>query len=146
MADVPARLSVLTLGVRDLPAVRRFYEALGWPAAPGSDDEFTRFDLGGAILTLYSLEALAEEANLPLEPSGGGFLGFTCAITVESEDLVDAAFEKVSSVGGRILAQPVKRAWGGRSGYFADPEGHAWEVVWLPGARFDGRGALIWPS
>lgn len=120
MAMVAARLSIVTFGVRNLRAVKQFYEDLGWEAAPGSNDDFTRFDLGGAALALYSLEALVKEANQPLQQGNDRFLGFTCAILVESEEMVDAAFEKVRSAGSQILEDPIRREWGGRSGYFAD--------------------------
>jgi uncharacterized glyoxalase superfamily protein PhnB len=59
--------------------------------------------------------------------------------------MVDEALKTVRGAGGRVLAEPVEREWGGRSGYFADPEGNVWELAWMPGATFDERGALIWP-
>jgi uncharacterized protein len=141
---IPARLNVVTIGVRDLPAVRSFYEALGWESH-SVGDEFARFEIGGAVLALYSLDALAEEANMPPPTATEGFAGFTCAIVVQSEELVDAAIEEVREAGGRILAEPVAREWGGRSGYFADPEDNVWEIAWLPDSTFDARGGLIWP-
>ena len=141
---VPARLNVVTFGVRDLPTVRRFYEALGWRSR-SVGDEFARFEIGGAVLALYSLDALAEEASLPPPTSIEEFAGFTCATVVESAEMVDAAIEGVRDAGGRVLAEPVAREWGGRSGYFADPEGNVWEIAWLPGSTFDDRGGLIWP-
>ena len=142
---LPPRLSVVTLGARDIDNLRSFYERLGWhsPSPPG---DHARFDVGGGILALYPLELLGEEAELPPRPDDGTFGGFTCAVVVEREELVDAAIASVRAAGGRILAEPVARAWGGRSGYFADPEGNAWEVAWLPGAEFDERGGLIWPG
>ena len=134
----------MTFGVRDLPAVRSFYEALGWESR-SADDEFARFEIGGAVLVLYSLDALAEEASMPPPADTERFAGFTCAVFVQSEEMVDAAIEMVCEAGGRILAEPVAREWGGRSGYFADPEGNVWEIAWLPGSTFDDRGGLIWP-
>jgi uncharacterized protein len=134
----------VTFGVSDLPAVRSFYEALGWESR-SADDEIARFDIGGAVLALYSLDALAEEANMPPPADTDRFAGFTCAAVVESEEMVDAAIEMVREAGGRILAEPVARGWGGRSGYIADPEGNVWEIAWLPGSTFDERGGLIWP-
>jgi uncharacterized protein len=141
---VPARLNVVTFGVRDLPAVRSFYEALGWESH-SAGDEFVRFDIGGAVLALYPIDALAEEADMPPPKDTERFAGFTCAVVVQSEEMVDAAIEQVREAGGRILAEPVAREWGGRSAYFADPEGNTWEVAWLPGSTFDARGGLIWP-
>ena len=143
VAEVPAQLNVVTFGVRDLPAVRAFYEALGWESR-SADDQFTRFKIVGAVLALYSLDALAEEANIPPADTER-FAGFTCAIAVQSEEMVDAAIEVVRGAGGRVLAEPVAREWGGRSACFADPEGKTWEVAWLPGSTFNARGGLIWP-
>jgi uncharacterized glyoxalase superfamily protein PhnB len=97
------------------------------------------------VLVLYSLDALAEEASMPPPADTERFAGFTCAVFVQSEEMVDAAIEMVREAGGRILAEPVAREWGGRSGYFADPEGNVWEIAWLPGSTFDERGGLIWP-
>ena len=142
---IPARLSLVTLGARDVAGLRRFYESLGWrsPSPPG--DEFARFELGGAFLALYRLDALAAEAGMPA-PVGGAFAGVTCAVNVEEERQVDEAIETVREAGGRIVAEPVARDWGGRSGYFADPEGNVWEVAWVPGSTFDERGGLVWPK
>ena len=141
---VPAQLNVVTLGVRDLPAIRNFYETLGWQSR-SADDQFTRFEIGGAVLALYPLDSLAEEANMSPQTGTERFAGFTCAIVLQSEEMVDAAIEVVREAGGRVLAEPVAREWGGRSGYFSAPEDNVWEVAWLPGSAFDERGGLIWP-
>ena len=144
IGKVPARLNILTLGVRNLPKVRAFYEALGWESR-SEGDEFARFQTGGATLALFSLDLLAGEANMQPSESIGGFPGFTCAILVDEEAMVAEAIERVHEAGGPVLAEPVAREWGGRSGYFADPEGNVWELAWMPGATFDDRGGLIWP-
>ena len=145
-AKVPAKVNILTLGVRDLPKVRAFYEALGWESR-SEGAEFARFLTGGATLALFSLDLLAREANVASPPEDAGrFGGFTCAVLVEEEGMVDEAIETVRGAGGRVLAEPVAREWGGRSGYFADPEGNVWELAWMPGSGFDDRGALIWPQ
>ena len=141
---VPARLNVVTLGVRELPAVRSFYEALGWEPR-SDDDDFSRFEIGGAVLALYPLDSLAEEANMSPQTGTERFAGFTCAIVVQSEEMVDTAIEVVREAGGRVLAEPAAREWGGRSGYFSDPEDNVWEVAWLPDSTLDDRGGLIWP-
>jgi catechol 2,3-dioxygenase-like lactoylglutathione lyase family enzyme len=140
---VPGRLNVLTLGVRELEREKRFYQALGWRTRSTGDD-FAAFPLGGAVLALYALDALAAEANLPV-PEGQQFNGFTCSVNVEHKEDVDRAVEAATQAGGRMLSEPVTREWGGRSGYFADPEGNVWEVAWLPDASFDERGGLVWP-
>lgn len=134
---------MVTFGVHDLPVVRSFYEALEWESR-SEGDGYARFEVGGAVLTLYSLDALAEEANMPPPTDTGRFAGFTCAIVVESKEM-DAAIDRVREAGGHVLAEPVARELGGRSGYFADPEGNTWEVAWLPGCTFDDGGGLIWP-
>ena len=81
-----------------------------------------------------------------LAPEGDSFRGVTLAVNVESEDMVAAALETAREVGGQVLVEPVRRDWGGLSGYFADPEGNVWEVAWMPGGSFDERGAFIWPG
>jgi catechol 2,3-dioxygenase-like lactoylglutathione lyase family enzyme len=144
IGKVPARLNILTLGVRDMSKVRGFYEALGWESL-SEGDEFARFQTGGATLALFSLDLLAGEADMRPSGSTGRFPGFTCAVLVEEEAMIDEAIETVRKAGGRVLAEPVAREWGGRSGYFADPEGNVWELAWMPGAAFDERGGLIWP-
>jgi uncharacterized protein len=143
---VPPRLSLVTLGARDVPALRRFYESLWGPSPSPPGDEFARFELGGAVLAVFSLPALAEEVGLPAPSGEESFAGFTCAINVEEEAMVDEAMEAVRGAGGRVLAQPTTREWGGRSGYFTDPEANVWEIAWVPGASFDARGALVWPG
>src|SRR6266545_4797662 len=109
MTALPSRLSVVTLGARDLPKLREFYRGLGWP------------DL----------------------PAPAGFSGVTLACNVDSEEQVDAAFTAAVAAGATPVAEPVNRDWGGRSAYFADPEGNRWEIAWASSAVFDDRGALI---
>jgi catechol 2,3-dioxygenase-like lactoylglutathione lyase family enzyme len=142
---VPSRLSLVSLGVRDVRALRAFYERLGWTSDSPEGEEFAAFPLGGAVLALYRLDLLAGEAGLPLHDAEGTFKGFTLAINCDTEEQVDAALAAARDAGATVLAEPVTRDWGGRSGYFADPEGNAWEIAWLPGAAFDERGGLIWP-
>ena len=142
---IPARLSLATLGARDVAALRSFYERLGWTTESTADD-FAAFPLGGAVLAIYDASKLAEEAgSAEPPPAPGAFKGFTLAINVDREEQVAEAIAAAREAGATILAEPVKREWGGCSGYFADPDGNAWEVAWLPGAEFDERGALIWP-
>jgi catechol 2,3-dioxygenase-like lactoylglutathione lyase family enzyme len=142
---IPARLSIVTLGARDLDALVAFYEALGWPARR-PDDEFARFDTGGATLTLYRRDLLAEDAGVRFADPEHGYAPMNCAINVDAREQVDEAIEMARSSGGHVLSDPVDKDWGGRSAYFADPEGNVWEVAWMPGASFDERGAIIWPG
>jgi uncharacterized protein len=141
---IPGRLTVVTLGVYDVPALRGFYESLGWSSSSPGGDEFAAFPLGGAVFTLYRMDLLAEESHSPMPPRDA-WRGITLAVNVEREEMVAEAIEAARAAGAEIRAEPVKREWGGVSAYFADPEGNVWEVAWLPDSRFDERGALIWP-
>ncbi|NJP99042.1 VOC family protein [Streptomyces zingiberis] len=141
MSDLPARLSVVTLGARDLPRLRRFYNDLGWREMPAGGDDWAGFLLGGVLLALYSVDELAAEAATAAPPPAQ-WSGITLACNVDSARHVDAAFAAAVAAGATAVADPVDRPWGGRSAYIADPEGNRWEIAWAPGARFDDRGAL----
>jgi catechol 2,3-dioxygenase-like lactoylglutathione lyase family enzyme len=142
MTQLPSRLTVVTLGARDLPRLRKFYEGLGWQPLAGSDDGWAGFLLGGVLLTMFPLEALAAEAA-PGRPIRTGFSGITLACNVDTEEQVDIAYAAAIAAGATPIAEPVAREWGGRSGYFADPEDNRWEIAWAPGAVFDERGAVV---
>lgn len=142
-APIPARLSVVTIGVRDMPTMRAFYSGLGWAEQPGAGDQFCAYLLGGVVLALYGLDDLAQEAapGEPLTKHGWG--GHTLALNVDERHQVDEVARAVVAAGGRKVGQVVDRPWGGRTGYIADPEGNRWEIAWAPGARFDERGAVV---
>ena len=146
MSGVPPRLSVLTLGARDVPGLRAFYEGLWGPSPSPPGPEFARFELGGAVLGLYDMSALARDVGVPEPPPDPGFNGVTPAINVDGPEAVDEAIAAAAEAGARVVAEAETRDWGGRSGYFADPEGNVWEVAWVPGSGFDERRALIWPG
>lgn len=130
MTTLTPRLDVVILGVRDLATVRSFYEKLGWRYRP-RDGIFARFELGGAALTLFPLDALAEVVGLG--PAGnGGFKGSATAMMVDGPEALDNALEVVVAAGGSVLSEPADRPWGIRSAYFADPENNAWELCCLP--------------
>jgi catechol 2,3-dioxygenase-like lactoylglutathione lyase family enzyme len=124
-----AYVSVITLGVRDLPRSRRFYaEQLGW-AVQQEDDNWVCFLLGdgSTALALYPWDELAEDAGVA--DDGSGFRGVTLAYNVRSEERVDEVLAEAERAGAAI-ARPARRTgWGGYSGYFADPEGYLWEVA-----------------
>lgn len=126
---LPARVTAVTLGVRDLAAVRDFYARLGWSLEVSLDD-FAAFRTRGLVLTLYALDALAADAHA--EPPAPGFRGINLAINLGSREQVDEAIEEVRAAGGRIATEPEDKDFGGRSAYFADPEDNYWEVVWVP--------------
>jgi catechol 2,3-dioxygenase-like lactoylglutathione lyase family enzyme len=139
---IPARLSIVTLGARDLPALRRFYRAFGWAEQAMSDDGYATFILGGVLLGLYPLDKLAEEAA-PTDAEPSGWPGITLGCNVDTREAVDEAFAVAVRAGARVVAEPTDRFWGGRSAYIADPEGHRWEIAWAAGMVFDERGALV---
>ena len=142
MTEIPARLTVVTLGARDLPELRRFYRSLGWEEVPGGGEDWAGFLLGGVLLALYPAKDLAAEAARGA-PSPAGWPGFTLACNVDDPHQVGSAFAAAVRAGAKVVAEPVERPWGGRSAYIADPEGNRWEIAWAPSARFDERGALI---
>ena len=125
-----ARISLVTLGVADIERARRFYEALGFAAGGLSNDHVVFFQLGGTILSLYPRRALAADAHLA--PEGSGFGGVTLGHNARSRDEVDALLAAAAAAGAIILKPAEEVCWGGYSGYFADPDGHPWEVAWNP--------------
>ena len=128
--DVEARISVITLGVHDVPRARTFYQALGWPLSGEPEERFAVFGNAGSRLALYALEGIAEEAGQTAAAPGS--LRVTLAVNVESRELVDECLEEAVRAGGTLLRPARERFWGGYSGYFADPDAHAWEVAWNP--------------
>ena len=138
------RLSIVSLGVADLAASRRFYESgLGWKVSSASNESIVFMDMGGVVLGLYGRDALAEDANLPPSPPRE-FGGFALAHNVRSKADVDRVLAHAAAAGARILKPAQDVFWGGYSGYFADPDGHPWEVAWNPffPIRDDGTVAL----
>lgn len=124
------RISMITLGVRDIAASIRFYEqGLGLPRMD-SPPEVAFFTLNGTWLGLYGRESLAEDANVSSE--GSGFGGFALAHNVESEQAVNELMQLAERAGAKIVQPPDKVFWGGYRGYFADPDGHLWEVAHNP--------------
>lgn len=136
------RISLVTLGVRDIVLSRRFYETLGWRASPTSNENVVFFQAGGMALGLYGREALADDAQLTL---GSGFGGVTLAQNMRSRAEVDGVLAEVAAAGGRILKPAQDVFWGGYSGYFADPDGHAWEIAWNPFFTLETDGRLTLP-
>ncbi len=124
------RISMVTLGVRDLAASVAFYEkGLGFPRMDSPPD-VAFFTLNGTWLGLYGREALAEDAKVSAE--GSGFEGFSLAHNVESEKEVDEVVAQAIGAGANLVKKPQKVFWGGYSGYFKDLDGHLWEVAYNP--------------
>jgi predicted lactoylglutathione lyase len=123
------RLSLVTLGVRDLGRARRFYEALGWTTRAEPEDDVVFFQTGGMIVALWGRDELAEDSGVR---DKGGWGGVTLAHNTRSPAEVDEVIEEARAAGGRIVREPGKTFWGGYSGVFVDPEGHPWEVAHNP--------------
>jgi predicted lactoylglutathione lyase len=129
----------VTLGVADLEASLRFYEALGWKRG-NSESSVVFFQLNGMVLALWSRTALAEDAGLA--PNERGFGGITLAYNARSKEDVDAVLGEAERAGARILKPGKDTFWGGYGGYFADLDGHPWEVAWNPGWRVAADGSV----
>jgi catechol 2,3-dioxygenase-like lactoylglutathione lyase family enzyme len=123
------RVSLVTLGVRDLARARAFYETLGWRtnAAPGDDVVF--FQAGGMIIALWGRAELAEDSGVE---DSGGWGGITLAHNVRSPAEVDAVVAEAEAAGATVTRPAAATFWGGYSGAFTDPDGHAWEVAHNP--------------
>lgn len=142
MSAIPPRVSIVTLGVRDVRRARDFYRSLGWQEASVSGEPYACFRTAGALLALYPLDDLAADAAARDPRSAAQFGGFTLACMVDDRELVDSTLDAARQAGATVVKE-ARDAFGGRSGYFADPEGNRWEVAWLPTAHFDERGGLI---
>ena len=123
------RLSLVTLGVRDLARARRFYEKLGWITGAKPEDDVVFFQTGGMIVALWDRENLAEDSGVE---DSGGWGGVTLAYNVRSPAEVDAVIAEAEAAGGTIPRPGGETFWGGYSGMFVDPEGHPWEVAHNP--------------
>jgi uncharacterized protein len=129
--SAPARITAVTIGGRDLPALRDFYAKLGFPVAVELDD-FLAFQTRGAVFTIYRLESLAADAHAEAAPTQPGHIGTNLAINVDERGQVDTAVEAARAAGAEITKEPTDMEWGGRSAYFTDPEGNWWEIAWVP--------------
>ena len=133
------RITVLTLGVDDLPRAVAFYrDGLGWPTPGIVGQEFPHgavafFDLQPALrLALWARADLAHDAGLPVAPPSATecSLGHNVASAAE----VDAVMAAAARAGARVVKPAGRTFWGGYAGYSQDPDGHLWEVVWNPAA------------
>ncbi len=126
------RISIITLGVTDLPRSIEFYRnGLGLPIRHEEDTEsIAFFELRGTWLSLYPRAALADDVGVPTE--GSGFSGVTLAHNVRTREEVDAVLAEAVAAGATLVKPAQDVFWGGYSGYFTDPDGHLWEVAWNP--------------
>ena len=137
------RVTLITLGVESLPRARAFYEALGWVAAQAQEG-VVFFQMHGAVLGLFGRADLAADQGRPSVSLGTGAM--TLAQNFDTEADVDAAYAAALAAGAQPLKAPEKVFWGGYSGYFADPDGHVWELAMNPFWPLAKDGSLTLPS
>jgi predicted lactoylglutathione lyase len=141
------RLTAVTLGVRDVRASARFYEAIGFERKfRATGDEIAFIDAGGVVLALWGWDKLAADAVVAAEPPPQTFRGSTLAWNRRTPQEVDSAYARGLAAGATPLRAPAPTDYGGYRGYFADPDGHVWEVVQAPGFAFTDDGGLILPE
>ncbi|MGJ5079714.1 VOC family protein [Bradyrhizobium sp. SZCCHNS3002] len=128
------RFTVITLGVSEMRRSIAFYASLGFVRKfRATGEEVAFFDTGGTVLALYPWSALAHDAGVPDTPRPQAFRGVTLAWNCRSDAEVDAALASAVEKGALLLKLAQRTDYGGYSGYFADPDGHVWEVVVAPG-------------
>ena len=130
--SIPPNFSIVTLGVADLGRSAAFYAALGWEQRGDPAVGITWFRTSGTWIGLYGYDDLAADIGLPAGPPTA-YRGITLALNFGSPQEVDAAIAHAISSGGRLVKPATRADWGGYSGYFADPDGHLWEVAFAPG-------------
>ncbi len=124
------KISIITLGVRDLKRSIAFYrDGLGFPVESQQDD-IIFFKLEGVSLALYPKDKLADDATVAND--GSGFSGITLAHCVSSKEKVDETFTAAVNAGAKSVKKPQDVFWGGYSSYIADPDGYLWEIAWNP--------------
>lgn len=142
--SISQRLTLITLGCRDLAKSRAFYNALGWVESSASIDVVAFFQLEtGITFVLIPRENLAADATVP--PTGDGFRGFALSYNAPNAAGVDAVMAEAIKAGGTLVRPAQTVFWGGYSGYFADPDGNLWEVCYHPVFPLDDRGRLTLP-
>jgi catechol 2,3-dioxygenase-like lactoylglutathione lyase family enzyme len=139
---VEQRVSLITLGVRDLERSRAFYEALGWTTGAAPADDVVFFQAGGMVVALWDRAALAEDSGVE---DAGGWGGMTLAHNVRSPAEVDAVTEEARAAGAGIVREPAETFWGGYSAAFTDPDGHPWEIAHNPRWTIRDDGSVELP-
>jgi catechol 2,3-dioxygenase-like lactoylglutathione lyase family enzyme len=141
---VTPRINLVTLGVADIARARDFYERLGLKASSASNADVAFFDANGVVLAVFGYQALADDADVEASPPQP-YRGMALAWNVASEAEVDTIVDHAVSCGATLIKKPVKVFWGGYSGYFADPDGHLWEVACNPFFSLSTEGRVQLP-
>jgi uncharacterized protein len=138
VALMDKRVGAVTLGVRDLARARRFYEeGLGW-TRDGGEDDIAFYQLNGFVFGLYEWAKLAADATV--DAGGAGFRGVALAYCVREPADLERVLDRAEAAGAPVLVRPRDAFWGGRDAYFADPDGHLWQVQWNPHLEITERG------
>ncbi|MEX2421726.1 MAG: VOC family protein [Actinomycetota bacterium] len=136
------RVSLITLGVRDVATARAFYERLGWQV--GLDvEETVFFQVGASIVALWGRDKLEKDSGVT---DSGGWGGITLAHNVASPEEVDRVIEEARAAGARIGREPAETFYGGYAGVFVDLDGHPWEVAHNPGFELRDDGSISLPQ
>ena len=140
------RFTIITLGVDDLAKSRDFYaKGLGWTPSSFGGDSIAFFQVGGYVLGLFPRDELAKDMGLSETPPAQTG-GFTLAYNARSKEEVNAVLEKAVKAGAKLLKDAEEVFWGGYSGYFSDPDGHAWEVAFNPHWEISAEGTVDLPK
>lgn len=138
----PQRVTLITLGVQDLDRAKTFYAALGWRPAEETPS-IVFYQMHGQVIGLFGREDLAKDQGRPDANLGTGAM--TLAQNFDTQAEVDAAFDQAVAAGATILKRPEMVFWGGYSGYYADPDGHVWELAMNPFWSLAADGSLTLP-
>lgn len=136
-------MSLVTLGVADVPRARRFYEALGWTSTSDAASDVVFFQAGGMVVALWGRAELAADSVVE---DGGGWGGITLAHNVPSPEEVDALLADARAAGATVARKGAATFWGGYSGVFADPDGHRWEIAHNPYWEITEDGSIVLPG
>jgi len=138
-AGLQQQISVITLGIIDLPRSRRFYvEGFGWTPI-FENDEIIFYQMNGLVLGTFQKAALERDMNRSGLQTPGAF---ALAHNVASKEAVDGLIERLKNAGGHVLRPADAPPHGGYRGYVADPDDHAWEIAWNPAWSIDDRGLV----
>jgi uncharacterized protein len=137
------RISLVTLGVSDVSRALAFYQGLGWRGQEIEETVF--FQTGGIAVVLWHQDKLADDAASP-RSSGFGFRGIALAHNVREKGDVDVIIAAAQAAGGTVTRAPADTFYGGYAGYFADPDGHLWEIAYNPGFALSDDGSLTVPD